>query len=137
MNKNKIIIGITVVLVVVAVFVWKKTPSEPVTTIPSVTPVVVTPVKNTPPVVEVKTTPAGTYTMEQVAQHASTASCWTVVNGSVYDLTKWILRHPGGTRAITGMCGRDATADFLGQHGGQGRPESELAGYKIGKISKT
>lgn len=32
----------------------------------------------------------GTYTMTQVAAHSSVSSCWSVVNGGVYDLTSWI-----------------------------------------------
>ncbi len=80
-------------------------------------------------------TSVNTYTMVTVAQHTSTASCWIVVNSFVYDVTKWILRHPGGTRAIIGMCGKDATAVFTGQHGGQARPESELASFEIGTLS--
>lgn len=73
--------------------------------------------------------------MADVSTHASTASCWTVVNNTVYDVTKWILRYPGGTRAILGLCGKDGTAAFTGQHGGQARPESELVSFKIGKLA--
>jgi cytochrome b involved in lipid metabolism len=72
------------------------------------------------------------YTAAQVAQHNSASSCYTIVNGVVYDLTDWISQHPGGSRAIIRMCGVDGTAEFMDQHGGQGRPEAELANYKIG-----
>ena len=74
------------------------------------------------------------YTLAQVALHPNAASCWTVVQGSVYDMTNWIERHPGGERAILGMCGKDGTQDFMDEHGGQGRPERELAKYKIGTL---
>jgi cytochrome b involved in lipid metabolism len=76
----------------------------------------------------------GTFTAAQVALHNSAASCYTIVRGSVYDLTEWIGRHPGGKSAILRMCGKDATQDFEGQHGGQRRPESELAGFEIGVL---
>lgn len=75
---------------------------------------------------------AKTYSLQDVAQHKDASSCWTVVSGKVYDVTSWIARHPGGERAILSMCGRDATSAFSGQHGGQARPESELASYQIG-----
>ena len=75
-----------------------------------------------------------TYTMAEVSKHNTSASCWSVVSGSVYDLTNWIGNHPGGVSAIKGMCGVDATAEFTGQHGGQARPVSELAGFKIGVL---
>lgn len=74
------------------------------------------------------------YTMAEVATHNSKQSCWTVISGSVYDLTDWISAHPGGERAILGLCGIDGTAAFEGQHGGQARPASELAGFKIGAL---
>lgn len=76
------------------------------------------------------------FTAAQVAAHASVSSCYSIVNGSVYDLTPWISKHPGGPAAITGLCGKDGSAAFNGQHGGQARPASELAGFKIGVVAK-
>jgi cytochrome b involved in lipid metabolism len=58
------------------------------------------------------------------------------VNTNVYNLTSWINSHPGGSRAILGMCGKDATTAFLNQHGGQKRPEQELATFFIGNYKK-
>ncbi len=72
------------------------------------------------------------YTLAQVATHNTASNCWSVVNGSVYNLTSWIGQHPGGQSAIKSMCGLDASADFNGQHGGQARPVTELFGFKIG-----
>ncbi len=81
-------------------------------------------------------TASGTYTMAVVATHDSSASCWTTINSSVYDVTTWITQHPGGQQAILGLCGKDGTAAFTGQHGGQPRPEKELASFKIGVLAK-
>jgi cytochrome b involved in lipid metabolism len=72
------------------------------------------------------------YTKDDVAQHDDAASCWTIVNGSVYDLTTFIEKHPGGERDILRLCGTDGTSAFMGQHGGEARPESTLEGYRIG-----
>lgn len=74
------------------------------------------------------------YTWSQVATHNSSTSCWTVVNGGVYDLTSWISNHPGGEKAIRSMCGEDGSEDFNEQHGGDGGPEKILASYKIGVL---
>jgi cytochrome b involved in lipid metabolism len=76
------------------------------------------------------------YAMSEVAVHKDASSCWTVVNGSVYDLTSWIGKHPGGPVVITLLCGRDGSSEFSDQHGGQRRPEQELAGFKIGTLKK-
>ncbi len=75
-----------------------------------------------------------TFSLADVAKHASAASCWSAVNGSVYDLTSWIDRHPGGRNRILSMCGKDASSAFDAQHGGQRRPESELKAFKIGSL---
>lgn len=77
-----------------------------------------------------------TFTMEEVAKHAGRESCYAAVRGSVYDLTSWIDRHPGGAERILSLCGKDGTAAFEGQHGGQARPEKELAGFKIGVVTQ-
>lgn len=82
------------------------------------------------------TTTAKTYTLADVATHDNTTSCWTVVNGEVYDVTSWINEHPGGKQAIIGMCGIDGSETFNGQHGGQSRPASELATFKIGSLTR-
>lgn len=74
------------------------------------------------------------YTMAEVAQHAGEASCWTVINSQVYDLTDFIRKHPGGARNILNLCGKDGTAAFTGQHGGQNRPEMTLDAYFIGEL---
>ena len=99
-------------------------------------PTTTTPTKSTIPVTLPATTiPATTtpsYTLTQVATHANASSCWSIVQGNVYDLTSWINQHPGGSGAILSMCGKDGTAAFDGQHGGQRRPENELASFIIG-----
>ncbi len=74
----------------------------------------------------------GTYTAAEVAKHNSSTSCYSIVDGGVYDLTGWISRHPGGQSAIKSMCGIDATDAFMSQHAGERRPTSILEQYKIG-----
>jgi len=75
-----------------------------------------------------------TYTLAQVKTHATVSSCWSAVNGKVYDLTSWIGKHPGGEAAIKSICGIDGSAAFTVQHGGQSRPVSELSGFLIGNL---
>ncbi len=76
------------------------------------------------------------YTMSDVEKHNSRESCWTAIRGGVYDLTDWIAIHPGGQAAILKLCGTDATQPFEDQHGGQPRPEEELASQKIGTLAQ-
>jgi len=49
------------------------------------------------------------YTAKEVLQHDKEDDCWLIVNGSVYNVTKWIPRHPGGKKVILSLGGRDAT----------------------------
>lgn len=77
------------------------------------------------------------YTLADVAKHASQSSCWSAINGTVYDLTSWISKHPGGESAILSICGKDGSAAFNNQHGGQRKPEQELASLpKIGALAQ-
>lgn len=71
-------------------------------------------------------------TAGMVAAHNSRSSCWSTINGNVYDLTSWIPKHPGGEKAILQLCGTDGSAKFNGQHGGAPKQAAILAGFKIG-----
>ena len=76
------------------------------------------------------------YTLAQVKAHKSSSNCWSAVNGKVYNLTKWVKKHPGGASVITSMCGRDASAAYKSQHGTAARPAKSLIPYKIGILAK-
>ncbi|KAK3392922.1 FMN-dependent dehydrogenase-domain-containing protein [Podospora didyma] len=52
------------------------------------------------------------YSAEEVAKHKSADSCWVVLYGNVYDVTEFLPSHPGGSRIILQLAGRDATEDF-------------------------
>ena len=73
-------------------------------------------------------------TADEVAKHVTSDSCWSIVFGNVYDLTKWIPKHPGGATVIRALCGKDGTSAFEGQHANQGKPARELSAYYIGKL---
>lgn len=73
-------------------------------------------------------------TRAEVAAKNSNSACWTIVGNKVYDLTQWISRHPGGSSAISSLCGIDGTSRFRGQHGSSGRPNSQLDSYYIGDL---
>jgi len=81
------------------------------------------------------TTQSG-YTMAQVQANNTSAKCWTIINGNVYDLTNWIASHPGGQSPIKGLCGRDGSSSFNGRHRGQSGPADSLAAYLLGPLSK-
>lgn len=52
------------------------------------------------------------YTTDDVSKHNKESDCWTIVNGQVLDVTKFLPDHPGGKKAILLYAGRDATEEF-------------------------
>lgn len=86
-----------------------------------------------------------TFTAEEVATHNSAQDCWTIIDGSVYDLTSFIGQHPGGSEILR-ACGQDGTSLFHTRHTedgeavGSGSPhsssaESQLESLKIGELA--
>jgi cytochrome b involved in lipid metabolism len=76
-------------------------------------------------------------TPNQVAENNSKSSCWTIVDGNVYDITKYVPNHPGGEAEILKICGKDGTALFAKpiEHK-EGGASDVLAGFKIGKLAE-
>lgn len=54
----------------------------------------------------------GYYHIDHVAEHNKANDCWIVAHGIVYDVTRYLSKHPGGARSILSRAGKDATADF-------------------------
>jgi hypothetical protein len=115
--------------------VVKKAPSAATTPAASAAPA--TPAMSATPAASKSAEPvASGNTMERVKANNTASSCWTVISGNVYDLTKWISSHPGGSGAIRALCGTDGTAEFNSQHRGEGTPTARLAGYLLGPLAK-
>jgi cytochrome b involved in lipid metabolism len=81
------------------------------------------------------TTTKASYTMDDVKKRSTSSACWSVIDGNVYDLTKWIPAHRGGPQAILFLCGKDGTSAFKAQHEGASTPMSALANYFIGPLT--
>ena len=100
-----------------------------------------TPTVTATPTVSATPTPTPTpvvtgYTMAQVRANNTAKSCWTAIDGYVYNLTNWISAHPGGSGAILFLCGTDGTNAFKAQHENQSRPAIRLDSYRIGPLNK-
>ena len=54
----------------------------------------------------------GPIAADEVAKHNTDKDCWVILNGKVYDVTKFLPDHPGGARAITLYAGKDASEEF-------------------------
>ena len=49
------------------------------------------------------------FTREEVSKHNKKGDCWIILNGYVYNVTKFLNIHPGGSRIISIYAGQDAT----------------------------
>jgi predicted heme/steroid binding protein len=80
----------------------------------------------------------GSYTLEEVATHASSADCWMAIDGAVYDVSAYLSEHDRELD-IRPWCGLDVSEDY-NTEAGRGKDHSLkadelLAGYKIGILS--
>lgn len=79
-------------------------------------------------------------TVGEVSKHGSEVDCWLIINNSVYDVSQYLLLHPGGKDRIIPYCGQDATSAYSTQ-GGKGSHSAiaggELEKLKIGQLNET
>jgi cytochrome b involved in lipid metabolism len=73
-----------------------------------------------------------TFTKEEVEKHNKPEDCWIIINGKVYDVTKFLSEHPGGKKVLLNVAGKDASIQFAGLH----KPEvlSKYAHLCIGTL---
>jgi len=134
--KN-VVIGLVVIAVIIGGFLVFRSgggqlnSSASPTVLTTSTPAVSNPSRNPSP-----SSGAALFTVSQIASHNTLSSCYSVIRGSVYDLTSYASRHPGGTQRILFICGKDGTSLFEGQHGGMPNPENILTSLKIGVLTR-
>lgn len=63
-------------------------------------------------------------TTDDLAMHSSTTDCWTAIGGKVYDLTPWLVSHPGDLTIVCG--GTSSSADIT---------VAELGSYEVGTLN--
>ncbi|MDA3803014.1 MAG: cytochrome b5-like heme/steroid binding domain-containing protein [Patescibacteria group bacterium] len=78
------------------------------------------------------TTDVLTYSLTQVSEHNTEVDCWQVINGKVYNISKYIPNHPGGLNSVLKGCGKDATKMFDLQH--KPKTKEMLKNYYLGNL---
>ncbi len=130
MKKSALAIIVVVILGAATGYLWDKSPINEVKTpkAPSSTTI---PKSNEPePNAEIA------LTMDEVAKHSSLDSCWSVINGVVYDLTSYAPNHDGGPLKIAIICGKDGSSLFEDEHAGDDEPAEMLKTLKLGALVK-
>lgn len=73
------------------------------------------------------------YTVEEVSAHCSEDDAWIIIDEHVYDVTRFVPRHPGGKRPLINLAGCDATDAFANYHSAKVYA-SMLPSFLIGKV---
>ncbi|KAH7720091.1 Cytochrome b5-like Heme/Steroid binding domain containing protein [Aphelenchoides avenae] len=53
-----------------------------------------------------------TISAAEVAKHNSEESIWIILDDKVYDVTRFLMEHPGGEEVLLQQAGQDATESF-------------------------
>lgn len=73
------------------------------------------------------------FTLDDVSKHKSKESAYIAIHGSVYDVTDYLLQHPGGGLILLEACGGDGTFAFEdNDHSEDAR--TILKDFKIGEL---
>lgn len=70
------------------------------------------------------------FSNSEVKKHNSADSSWIIVHGQVYDCTRFLKEHPGGTDSILINAGTDCTEEFDAIH--SDKAKKMLEEYKMG-----
>ncbi|KAH8889792.1 hypothetical protein GQ53DRAFT_195663 [Thozetella sp. PMI_491] len=71
---------------------------------------------------------------EELGKHDGAEEPWFIVNGQVYDGTKFLEGHPGGAASIIGAAGQDISEEFLAIHSENAK--AMMPDYHIGMMDQ-
>jgi cytochrome b involved in lipid metabolism len=80
---------------------------------------------------------ANTYTLADVAKHASESDCWMAIENKVYNLTDYLNKHPVGPSMVVPWCGAEATEGMRSKGIGSDHSSfawGQLNSYYIGDL---
>lgn len=78
------------------------------------------------------------YTLSDVAKHASGKDCWIAVDGAVYDITAYLPSHPAPPAVLLNWCGKEASKAWHDKgYGGTHSPAATqaLLALRIGSLT--
>ncbi|KAL4772545.1 hypothetical protein BDW60DRAFT_222451 [Aspergillus nidulans var. acristatus] len=73
------------------------------------------------------------YTLEQVKAHCTPDDVWIILHNKIYDVTKYLEDHPGGSAVLIEVAGADATEAFE-EIGHSDEAREQLEPYYIGDL---
>ncbi|KFX98013.1 hypothetical protein V490_02496 [Pseudogymnoascus sp. VKM F-3557] len=72
--------------------------------------------------------------IEELKKHSGPKSPWFVVNGEVYDGTRFLDGHPGGAQSIISAAAMDVSEEFLAIHSETAK--AMMSDYHVGTLDK-
>lgn len=82
------------------------------------------------------------FTSSELRQHNTPADLWISIQGKVYDVTRWLVSHPGGEIPLLSLAGQDATDAFVAYHPATAWAHLDpfyighLADYQVSPVSR-
>jgi len=52
------------------------------------------------------------YSIKEISEHEKEGDCWIVIDGGVFDVSKFLSVHPGGKNILLSVAGTDCSYDF-------------------------
>ena len=75
------------------------------------------------------------YSTKQVEKHNKKNDAWIIYKNNVYDITKWIPKHPGGSIIMKGV-GKRIDSLFTKYHSHSNNAKNIMKQFKIGRLKK-
>ena len=76
------------------------------------------------------------YSLDEIRRHNTATDCWIVIDGKVYDVSKWIKHHPGGLLPLLYSAGQDCSAVFNAFHPVPSIRDKQLPIFYIGDVEE-
>lgn len=70
---------------------------------------------------------------DQISQHNNENSCWIILHNKVYDISTFLMQHPGGEEVLLEQAGKDAT-DYFEDIGHSTDAKDLLPQYLVGEL---
>ena len=74
------------------------------------------------------------FTREDVAKHGTYEDAWVIIDDGVYDVSRFVARHPGG-KVLLYYRGQDATEPFNAFHCDMPKANKFLAPLRVGTVA--
>jgi len=76
-----------------------------------------------------------TFTVADVAEHKNEKDMYIIVDDGVYNISEFINEHPGGSKILKRVAGKDATKQFWKYHN-EGVLKKYGANLKVGTVGE-